>query len=142
MALGNDKERHLIGILPIVGYAIVAMSFVDFVSVLFPLQLQNPDWELKTISTLVEQIWAFLIGLGFIFTRYFQENQGDIRSVELFFLKFIRWFILIMAIVLLLMIPLVLLDTHRLLSFFNGQISTQKNNALKQVLPKEIILIK
>ena len=140
ITLGNNKERYLIGILPIVGYAIVAMSFVDFVSVLFPLQLQNPDWELKTISTFVEQIWAFLIGLGFIFARYFKENQGDIRSVEIFFLRFIRWFMLIMAIALLLMIPLVLLDTNRLLSFFNGQISTQKNNALKQVSQLETSL--
>jgi len=142
MTIGSNKERHLIGILPIVGYAIVAMSFVDFASVLFPLQLQNPDWELKTIGTFVEQIWAFLIGLGFIFARYFKENQGDIRSVEIFFLKFIRWFMLIMAIALLLMIPLVLLDTHRLLVFFNGQISTQKNNALKQVSQLEISLTK
>ena len=142
MTIGSNKERHLIGILPIVGYAIVAMSFVDFASVLFPLQLQNPDWELKTIGTFVEQIWAFLIGLGFIFARYFKENQGDIRSVEIFFLKFIRWFMLIMAIVLFLMIPLVLLDTHRLLSFFNGQISTQKNNALKQVSQLETSLAK
>lgn len=140
MTLGNNKERHLIGILPLVGYAIVVMSFVDFASVLFPLQLQNPDWELKTISTFVEQIWAFLIGLGFILARYFKENQGDIRSVEIFFLKFIRWFMLIMAIALLLMIPLVLLDTHRLLVFLNAQISTQKDNALKQVSQLETSL--
>ena len=139
---GNKKERNLIALLPIIGYAIIIMSFVDFVFVLFPFQLQNPQWELKTIGTFTEQTWAFLIGLGFIFTRYFTENKDDVRSLEIFFLKFIRWFLLFVAIASFFAIPLIFSNTNRVLNFLNEQVSEQKNNAFNQISQLENRLTK
>jgi len=142
LTFNNGQERDLIGILPVFGYVIVILSFRDFASTLFPLQLQNPEWELKTISALTEQVWPLLIGLGFIFTRYFYENQEDVRYLEIFFLKFIRWLLLIIGIISFLVIPLVFLDTNRLLTFFNAQINQQKDNALGEIIQAENRLAK
>jgi hypothetical protein len=138
----NGKERNLLSILPVFGYVIVILSFRDFAYTLFPLQLQNPEWELKTISTLTEQVWPFLIGLGFVFTRYFYEKQEDIRALEIVFLQFIRWLLLIIGIISFLVIPLVFLDTNRLLIFFNAQINQQKDNALGEITQAENRLAK
>jgi hypothetical protein len=142
LTFSSGKERNLLSILPVFGYVIVILSLRDFAYTLFPLQLQNPEWELKTISTLTEQVWPFLIGLGFVFTRYFYENQEDVRSLEIFFLQFIRWLLLIIGIISFLVIPLVFLDTNRLLTFFNAQINQQKDNALGEIIQAENRLAK
>jgi len=131
--LSSRKGIEIIGLLPLLGYVVVFMSLIDFASILFPLQLQNPEWELKTLSALINQSWAFLIGLGFIFTRYFKENQGEALYLEIIFLRFIRWFLLIAGIGLFLAVPLVFSDTQRLLSFVNGQVMQQEANNLKQI---------
>jgi hypothetical protein len=128
-----SDTSDLTGLLPIIGYGIVIMSFVDFIYVVFPPQLQNPEWELNTISRLTEHCWVFLIGLGLIFTRYFSENQYDIRFLEIVFLRFIRWVILLMGIAFFALIPLVFLDTQRVLKSVNEQISQQKNGSIEQI---------
>jgi hypothetical protein len=121
------------GLLPIIGYGIVLMSIIDFIYVIFPLRLQNPEWEINTITALTNHSWAFLMGLGFIFSRYFGENQYDIRFIEIVFLKIIRWVLLVMGIIFLLLIPLVMLDTQRILKSINDQITQQQNNGLEQI---------
>jgi len=129
--LSNTSD--LTGLLPIIGYALVITSFVDFIYIVFPLQLQNPEWELNSISALTDHSWAFLIGFGFIFARYFGENQDDIRFPEIVFLRFVRWVILIMAIAFFFVIPLVVSDTQRLLKFVNDKIIQQQNSNLAQI---------
>jgi len=136
--LGNFSD--ITGLLPIIGYGMVIMSFIDFIYVIFPLRLQNPEWEINTISTFTQHCWAFLIGLGFIFSRYFGENQDDVRFVEIVWLRFIRWVILIMGIVLLLTIPLIMLDTQRLLTLVNNKITEQQNTNLEQISQIEKLL--
>jgi hypothetical protein len=74
-----------------------------------------------------------LIGLGFIFTLYFRDNQGDIRFLEIVFLRFIRWVILLMGIAFFALIPLTLLNTQRVLKVANDQITEQRNNSVEQI---------
>jgi len=129
--LSNTSD--LTGLLPIIGYGIVMMSFIDFIYVIVPPQFQNPEWELNAISLFTEHSWIFLIGLGFIFTRYFRDNKGDIRFLEIVFLRFIRWVILLMGIAFFALIPLTLLNTQRVLKVVNDQITEQRNNRVEQI---------
>ncbi len=128
-----SNTGDLTGLLPIIGYGIMIMSFIDFIYVVIPPQIQNPEWELNAISLLTEHSWVFLIGLGFIFTRYFGENEYDIRFLEIVFLRFIRWLLLLLGIAFFALIPLVLLDTQRVLKLVNNQITQQKGNSIEQI---------
>ncbi|MBD1213371.1 MAG: hypothetical protein H9534_11620 [Dolichospermum circinale Clear-D4] len=121
------------GLLPIIGYALVIMSFIDFISVASQFQLQNFESELNSISAFTEHSWIFLIGLGFIFIRYFSENQYDIRYPEIIFQRIIRWVILLMGVAFFLAIPLVFVNTGRLLKSVNNQILEQQKGNLEQI---------
>ena len=118
------------GLLPIIGYALVIMSFIDFIFVASQFQLQNFESELNSISAFTEHSWIFLIGLGFIFIRYFSENQYDIRYPEIIFH---RWVILLMGVAFFLAIPLVFVNTGRLLKSVNNQILEQQKGNLEQI---------
>ncbi|WP_199924364.1 MULTISPECIES: HpsJ family protein [unclassified Anabaena] len=127
------KSSDLTGLLPIIGYALVIMSFIDFIYVLSEFQLQNFESELNSIRAFTEHSWIFLIGLGFIFTRYFSENQYDIRFPEIIFQKIIRWIILLMGVAFFLAIPLVFVNTGRLLKSVNNQIIEQQKSNIEQI---------
>lgn len=121
------------GLLPIIGYAMTIASLADFIYLLFPLQLQNPTWELQTLGSLVEQGWGFLVALALIFSRYFLENQKEIRHIELGILKGIRWLVLGLAILFILSIPLLVSDTLRLYRTIPQQIATADAAQLVQI---------
>ncbi|MFM8008153.1 MAG: HpsJ family protein, partial [Dolichospermum sp.] len=116
------NSSDVTGLLPIIGYGLVIMSFIDFISVASQFQLQNFENELNSISAFTEHSWIFLIGLGLIFTRYFSENQYDIRYPEIIFQRIIRWVILLMGVAFFVAIPLVFVNTGRLLKSVNEQI--------------------
>lgn len=124
---------NIIGLLPVIGYGIFFASLIDFFNLLFPLQLQNPAWELQTIRGLVDQSWGLLIGMGFICSRYFAESLQDVRLIEVWFLKFIRWFFLILAIVFLFLLPLVVLDSVRMTNMISQQATQQQQAKIGQI---------
>jgi hypothetical protein len=126
-AFGNIGISQIIGIMPVIGYGIFFASLADFLHVLFPLQLFNPAWELQTIGSLIDQSWALLIGMGFICSRYFAENQANSRLIEFLFLKAIRWFFLILAILYLFLAPLVVLNSFRMTTQISQQADQQQN---------------
>jgi hypothetical protein len=131
------NSSDLTGLLPIIGYALVIMSFIDFIYVASQFQLQNFESQLNSIRAFTEHSWVFLIGLGFIFTRYFSENQYDIRFPEIIFQKIIRWIILLMGVAFFLAIPLVFVNTGRLLKSVNDKIIQQQNSNLEQIAQVE-----
>lgn len=126
-------HQKLIGLLPVIGYALAFVSLGDYLYIIFPLQLQDPVWELQTIAALVEQSWGFLIALALIFSRYFTDNQDDVRAIELWLLKFIRWLVLAMAIIFILSTPLIVSDTSRLYRSINQQFSQEDRRKLDQI---------
>lgn len=129
----SSNSGDVTGLLPIIGYTLVIMSFIDFISVASQFKLQNFESQLNSISAFTEHSWIFLIGLGFIFTRYFSENQYDIRFPEIIFQKIIRWIILLMGVAFFLAIPLVFVNTGRLLKSVNNQILEQQKGNLEQI---------
>ena len=129
----SSNSSDVTGLLPIIGYALVIMSFIDFISVASQFQLQNFESQLNSIRAFSEHSWVFLIGLGFIFTRYFSENQYDIRFPEIIFQKIIRWIILLMGVAFFLAIPLVFVNTGRLLKSVNDKIIEEKKSNIEQI---------
>jgi hypothetical protein len=117
-------QSTITGLLPVIGYAMAIASLADFIYLLFPLQLQNPTWELQTLGALVEQGWGFLVALALIFSRYLSDNHKEIRPIELVILKWIRWLVLGLAILFILSIPLIVLDTVRLHRAIPEQVAT------------------
>jgi hypothetical protein len=124
---------NITSIIPVIGYGIFFASLADFLHVLFPLQLFNPAWELQTIGSLIDQSWALLIGMGFIGSRYFTENHKDTRLIEFLFLKFIRWFFLILAILYLFLTPLVILNSFRMTTQIRQQVAQEQNAKTNQI---------
>jgi len=114
--------------MPVIGYGVFFTSFADFLNVLFPLQLFNPDWELQTVGALISQSCILLIGMGLICSRYFTENQQGTRLIEFLLLKFIRWFFLSLAILYLFLAPLVVMNSFRVSNKIIEQVA-QKQNA-------------
>lgn len=126
-------SQQLTGLLPLIGYALVIVSVGDFLYILYPPQFQNPTWELNAIGSLIENSWALLIGFGFIFSRYFTGNAEYIWFLEIFILRVIRWVILIMAIGFIFLIPLVVLNTNRLIDSSKEEITKQLATQLNQI---------
>jgi hypothetical protein len=127
-------HQRLTGLLPVIGYGLFLASLGDYAFILFPLQLQNPTWELQTFGALVEQSWGFLISLALIFSRYLTDNQNDIRQIELLALRLIRWILFLMALSFILATPLIVVDTHRVYRSINQQVSREDQVKLAQLV--------
>ena len=132
-AFRNIRISQIIGIMPVIGYGIFFASLADFLHVLFPLQLFNAGWELQTIGSLIDQSWALLIGMGFICSRYFTENQKDTRLIEFLLLKFLRWFFLILAILYLFLAPLVVLNSLKISTQITQKVAQEQNAKIAQI---------
>ena len=100
---------------------------------LFPPQLQNPEWELTTLSRLSDHSWAFLIGTGFILTGFFSIALGRVRLIEVRLLMVIRWGLLLLGIIYILSLPLVFFNTNRL-------VSQVKTNFTQQIQAREQVI--
>ncbi len=135
---GASRVTTLLGIF---GHAIVVMSLIDFVVVIVPPQAQNPVWELDTINLLMGQIWFFLVGVALVLIsyliRYYLDREASIPVLELVLFKFTRWLILFIAIVCLLMLPLIVVDTVRVNRINTSQIDEATNNQLAQLSQAE-----
>jgi hypothetical protein len=107
IGLSSKSQRLQI----LIGYCFLVYAFLDYGSILIPLQLTNPQWELSTIGALVERIWSLLLGYLLIFYRY---DGSSINRVELSILRLLSWLALVFGLFYLLMLPLGTLNTFRL----------------------------
>lgn len=135
--LDKPLSERLTGVLPILGYIMFLGGIVNYLHILYPLRLQNAVWELQTLGLLVENSWGFLISLGFILTRYFDDNQIGFRYVEFFLMKLIRWLIFFMAILFILSTPLIINNTNRLVGLTRDQIDREAQTKLTEITQLE-----
>jgi hypothetical protein len=110
----SEPVLELSRVLPIVGYLLITMTLIDFVNVILPMQLQNPEWELTTLDRLSSHSWSLLMGTGFILTGFFSRSLKRVRLIEVRLLMVIRWGLLLLGILYILALPLVATDTYRL----------------------------
>ena len=106
----------------LVGYVILGLMFFDYVHLLVPPQLLNPNWELETIGRIIESIWILLLGLMLIF---FRPKQKSIKKGELRLLSFLSWMSLFVAICCFLATPLLISNAIRINQTNKAQINAQ-----------------
>lgn len=127
-----DKELNSSFLLRLIGYCLLGLALVDIIALLLPPRLMDPVWEFQTIGSIVEHLPVPLLGLGLVFYR-----ASDLRSKwEQLPLKFLSWASFGAGVLLLLLIPLLGVNSARLNNQINNQVSTQINPQLTQQMSK------
>lgn len=121
MKVPNEQNILTISILRIVGYGLLMMAVVDFLNLLIPLKLMNPDWEFQTIGSIVERIPVTFLGIVFVF----YEDTNYRTPIEKILLKIISWCCLVLAIFLILVIPLNINNAFRIYRAYNANLNYQ-----------------
>lgn len=115
-------EHQSYAFVSLVGYVIVGLIFFDYIHLLIPPQLFNPNWEIETIGRIIETIWILLLGFMLIF---FRTQQRSIKLGELRILSFLSWATLIIAIACFLAAPLLISNAIRINQANKAQINAQ-----------------
>lgn len=112
-----------------IGYCLLLLGLFDIIDIFVPLRFMNPNWEFQMIGSLVERLPVALLGLGLVF-----YGKKDIQSKwELPILKFLSWASLLVGILLLLLSPLLVVDSLRLKNQIHHQINTEVTQQLSQL---------
>ena len=126
ITLSSDVEAYSAHLIPTIGYGILALTLIDYITLLVPPQLANPTWEFQTIGRLIETVWAPLLGFLLVFIR----RQGKIRAIEMRILSCLSWLALGLGVLYFLMLPLIAFDALRLdrsnTAQFNAQLNQQQ----------------
>lgn len=104
------QTRDFLVILNWLGYILLIASLVDYVLILFPPQLTNPEWELQAFTRMVNNAWFLLLSLILIFI----PNRTRMRRFELNFLSLLRWILLLGGVVYISLIPLAITNAQRI----------------------------
>ena len=112
----------------LLGYGLLLFALLDYIYIIIPLRLTNPEWEFQTIGALVEHAAVPLLGLMFVFYR----QEGYIRKLEKNLLGLLSWVSLLVGLLYLLMLPLGIVDTWRLYHASNTQIANQLSKQTQQ----------
>ncbi len=111
--------------LPIIGYFMATMSIADCIFVIIPLRLQDPVWELASLGSVANHTWGILIGFGFMLTSFSRETIAKIRPIEILIINLFRTFLLLLAFIFIMGMPLVIVDTLRINNTESEQIKSQ-----------------
>jgi hypothetical protein len=126
--IATENLQRSSKLLPLAGYFILALIFLDYLFLLIPPQFFNPSWELNVIGHLVENVWAPLLGFLLVFTR---KSEEPIKLQEVRLLAWLSRLVLLMAIFYLLAVPLTISNTIRIqqknFSQFSAQVDQQRN---------------
>ena len=116
-----------------IGYGLLLFVLIDFVSVIFPLHIMDPVWELQTIGALVERVPLPLIGLVLIFYK-----EAEFRSKwEFKVLKLLSHVSLLVSIFFLLLIFLCVSDTLRINKMNDDRVNALTSQQLSQIQTTE-----
>jgi hypothetical protein len=123
-------EKRSFALLHFVGYILLIFSFIDYLSILIPPRLTDPNWEFQSIGQLVDHVWAPLLGLTFLFL----QNKSSIVGVrQLTFLRFLSWVALPIGILYLLLLPLGINNSLTLYKSINAQFTNQQAQQQEQI---------
>lgn len=117
-------------LIPLAGYFILTLIFLDYLFLLIPPHFFNPSWELNVIGHLVENVWAPLLGFLLVFSR---KPEQPIKVQEVRLLAWLSRLVLIMAIFYLLAVPLTISNTIRIQQKNFSQFTIQAEQQRSQV---------
>ncbi|VEP12230.1 conserved membrane hypothetical protein [Hyella patelloides LEGE 07179] len=125
----KEQQVFSLAILRLVGYGLIVMAAIDYISLLIPPQLMNPVWEFKTVGAIVERIPIVLLGLVFVFCGEREERT----PIENLLLRWISWFCLIFAIFLFITFPLSIINGFRIYYSNNAQVNLQIGSRIENL---------
>jgi len=128
--LAPEISQKIGNLIPIAGYLLLTLTFLDYAALLIPLHFLNPNWELNTIGQLVESVWAPILGFLLVFYRL---PPHKIRVKELKLMSIVSWLILLLAIVYFISIPLLISNTFRINQINFAQVTQQADQQKTQV---------
>lgn len=105
-----------------IGYGFLVFALIDAIHILLTLPTGQPTWVLTTIGQFVERVVVPILGFALVF---FGEYYGR-KNAEKIGLRVLSWLSLVLALVFLLMIPPVFLQTLNV------------NNQAQQTVNKEV----
>ncbi|MFP4134977.1 MAG: HpsJ family protein [Halothece sp.] len=124
----NDRQRFLI-LLNYLGYILLVVSLIDYLLILYPLQITDAEWELQTFDRMVEHAWLVLLGL--ILT--FLPTQPYIHYLKLKLLRFLRWIAILIALLFLFLIPLGLVNSQRVYQQSVQELTNERNAQIAEL---------
>lgn len=126
----NFIEKRSFSLLRFTGYALLVFSIVDYLVILVPPKLTDPNWEFQAISQMVDHVWSILLGLAFIFL-FNETSVIKVRQIAL--LKFLSWLCLFIGIFYLLMLPLGVNNSLTIYRSINNQFINQQSQQQEQI---------
>lgn len=120
---------HLLRLARVVGYGLLLLSFVDFLYVLFPMEIMDPVWEYQFTGDLIKLVPVPLLALVLVFWGDSEERQ----DIEWPIVWFLSWLTLIFSLILFLLLPLTAANTLRIHRFNTEQIESQVSQERQQL---------
>jgi hypothetical protein len=107
-----------------IGYVLLFFSLIDFIDTIVPPLLTNPNWEFQTFGQIVERVPVVLLGFAMVYAgREIGRNPK-----ERFILPALSWIALVIGIMYIVLIPLGVVNTNRLLNLNNQQVVQVNEN--------------
>lgn len=122
---------NVLNILRWLGYGLIVFAAVDALFFLYPPDFTNPEWEMQLIGNLVERSPVPLIGFALIFlgSQTFQRWS----FLERLWVKVSTFLCLLLAMLFLLLVPLGIFDTKRVIDLNNERTETRLEEANAQI---------
>jgi hypothetical protein len=117
----EDNTQNMLGL---IGYGLIGFAIIDYLDILVPARLMNPQWEFQAITALIAKVWAPMFGLMLVFCR----RKGSLGKPEMNLLNLLSWAALVLSIIYFAMLPLSVTNAFRL----SQSTTTQVNNQLNQ----------
>ena len=125
----QEHQFFSVATVRILGYGLVSLAFIDFISLVIPLRLMNPAWEFQTVGAMIERIPLILLGMVFVF---YGTRDGR-KIIETKLLKGISWFCLAFAIFLMITFPLNIINGFRIYYGNSAQINLHVANKVENI---------
>lgn len=124
----RNQQVFSLSIVRLVGYGLLLMAIIDFVILIIPPKFMNAAWELQIAGSVIERIPVTLLGIALI---YYGE-RNDRSTIEVFLLKYLSWFCLVLAVLFFLIIPL---NISNSIKIYQKQTSTVSLEITRRVDP-------
>ncbi len=118
----KSTEQRSLTLLRTIGYFVFIFCLLDYLAILIPAYIFNPDWEFNTVGRLVEQIWSPLLAYFLVF---FYIDKNEIRLKQARWLNFFSWVALALSILYFAMFPLILSDAFKINNRLRAQNTVQ-----------------
>lgn len=121
---GPGNGLYLLKTLPAlraIGYGLLCLAFVDLLYILLPFNVTNPVWEYQVTGDLIRLVPVPMLA----FMLVFYGETAARRRIERPLLRNLSWTTLVVGVILILLIPLTVINTMRISSYNNDQISIQ-----------------